>query len=130
MVPDLAGPKRGRPVASRFAIRQLLLEARRCKGPLDDPDRLSEALREAAAAVGAKVEGGCHAHFVPHGVTAVIILAESHMSISTWPEYEFALVDVLFCRSGASPELAWASLEPVLEPGEVERDLVTRRVSR
>ena len=111
-------------------IDQLLVDARECTGPLDDADALAECLRNAARAVGAEERGGCHAEFVPHGVTAVIVLAQSHMSISTWPEHRFAMVDILFCNPSMGPQRAWVVLEKVLKPAEATSQLVTRTLSR
>ncbi len=44
--------------------------------------------------------------FYPQGVTAVALLAESHLSIHTWPEYGYAGVDVFTCGDDAKPEQA------------------------
>ena len=109
-------------------IRQLLVDASGCQGPLDDGEALLRSLREATAAVGARERGGYHAAYVPHGLTAVILLAESHMTISTWPEYAFAMVDILFCTPSTDPEQAWQTIAETLRPREVRMNLVTRRV--
>lgn len=81
----------------RYAGTHLLIDligARR----LADPAAVEAALRRAVAATGAvllDVELHC---FAPQGgVTAVALLAESHMSIHTWPETGFAAVDVFLC---------------------------------
>src|SRR3712207_2765529 len=93
----------------KIEIRQMVVDARGCAGPLNDPQALSGALRSAAAAVGAQVRGGCESQFVPHGVTSVLLLAQSHMSISTWPEHSFAWIDILFCEPAMDPADAWTS---------------------
>lgn len=107
-------------------IRELLVDAQGCTGPLDDPDALEAALRDAAAAVGADVRGQCVVRFVPHGVTAVLVLAESHVLVSTWPEYGLALVDILLCSADMDPARVWASLAQVLQP----RDVIERAIER
>lgn len=101
-------------------IRQLLVDARDCAGPLDDAEHLMALLHAAAAAVGATVVGSTEVRFVPHGVTAVLVLAESHIVVSTWPEHRLALVDLLLCNEGMDPRDAWAALEAGLRPGEAE----------
>ena len=62
---------------------------------LTDPDRLRDVLREGAAAGGAIVVGE-EFHVFPNGaVTGVLVLAQSHLSIHTWPEFALANVDLL-----------------------------------
>jgi S-adenosylmethionine decarboxylase len=109
-------------------IRQLLIEARRCEADLDDADALLALLRAAAAAVGATEHAGSTARFVPHGVTAVLILAESHMLLSTWPEHGLALIDVLLCNDAMEPREAWAVIRAALRPAEEASQEVVRNV--
>lgn len=97
-------------------IRQLLVDAQGCAGPLDDPDAIAAALDAAAHAVGANVIASANARYVPHGVTAVVVLAESHIVVSTWPEHRLALVDVLLCNDHMDPMVAWARIERLLKP--------------
>lgn len=83
---------------------------------LCDPARLDALLRAAALAAGARI---LHSHFHGFGpgmgVTGVLLLAESHISIHTWPETGFAAADIFMC--GASqPRLALAVIEEALAP--------------
>lgn len=85
---------------------------------LADCGRIEALLREAAAAAGATI---LHSHFhafgAGQGVTGVVLLAESHISIHTWPEQRFAAADIFMC--GASrPELALAVLQAALTPSD------------
>lgn len=65
---------------------------------LDDPQHIDRKLREAAVRAGATILHSHFHHFTPNGgVSGVIVLAESHISIHTWPEREFAAVDVFMC---------------------------------
>ena len=96
------------------------------------PERLTHAaaletlLRRAALAAGSTVLGG---HFHPFGpglgITGVLLLAESHLSIHTWPEHGFAAVDVFMCGS-ARPELAVDVIEAALAPATCLRREVVR----
>ena len=64
---------------------------------LDDEDYIRETLFEATKHMGAKFLN-THTHkFEPQGVTAVTLLAESHISIHTWPEKNMAVCDVFTC---------------------------------
>ena len=65
---------------------------------LNDPAHIDAALREAAEAAGATILHGHFHHFSPNGgVSGVLVLAESHISIHTWPERDFAAVDIFMC---------------------------------
>lgn len=78
--------------------------------------KIEQLLRDAAEAAGAHV---LHSHFhgfgEGQGVTGVVLLAESHISIHTWPEAGFAAADIFMC--GASdPQRALALLRRALQP--------------
>jgi len=55
--------------------------------------------------------------FKPQGVTSLVLLAESHMSIHTWPEYGYAAVDAFTCGEGADPERACLFIAGKLRAG-------------
>jgi S-adenosylmethionine decarboxylase len=84
---------------------------------LADPGRLDALLREAALAAGARI---LHSHFHAfgegQGVTGVLLLAESHISIHTWPESGFAAADVFMCGA-CEPQRALDVIEAALQPG-------------
>ena len=76
----------------------LLLELRGCPpARLNDRAAISRLLHKAAESCGLHVlHRRVHA-FAPHGLTGYVLLQESHISVHTWPEMQFALVDVLSC---------------------------------
>lgn len=86
---------------------------------LIDAGGLESTLRRAASAAGATpIFGKFHQFGEGQGITGVLLLKESHISIHTWPEFEFAAVDVFMC--GASrPELAIELLKAALKPAQV-----------
>jgi len=53
------------------------------------------------------------------GVTGVVLLKESHISVHTWPEHGFAAVDVFMC-GGARPDAAVAAIERAWQPQRVD----------
>lgn len=83
-------------------------------------------LRAAAEAAGAHI---LHSHFHAFGpglgVTGVVLLAESHISIHTWPEQAFAAVDIFMCGA-AQPQRALAVLRHVLAPAHCRVRTVQR----
>ncbi|MFM0738861.1 adenosylmethionine decarboxylase [Paraburkholderia xenovorans] len=71
---------------------------------------LEAILVNAAKAAGARVLSAQFHHFGgEHGVTGVVLLAESHITIHTWPEHRFAALDIFMCGK-ARPEEAAAQI--------------------
>ena len=54
-------------------------------------------------------------HFSPFGVSGVVVIAESHLAIHTWPEYRYAAVDVFTCGETLKPEVAAIHLAQVFK---------------
>ncbi len=87
--------------------RHLLLELRECnKAVLDDLKYLENALVSAAREAGATVLDKSFHHFAPQGVSGVVLIAESHLSLHTWPEHAYAAVDIFTCGSTVRIEVA------------------------
>jgi S-adenosylmethionine decarboxylase len=86
---------------------------------LDDLPVVEQALRDAAARAGARLLNIDLHHFTPNGgISGVAVLAESHISIHTWPEISYAAVDVFMCGA-AQPHKAIEVLKGVFMPGLV-----------
>ncbi len=76
---------------------------------LNDEQGLEAALIDAAREARCAVLGSLAHRFSPHGASAVVLVAESHLSIHTWPEHGYAAADVLTCGK-TLPEAAVTSL--------------------
>lgn len=86
---------------------------------LDDLQVVEQALRDAAARSGATLLNIDLHHFTPNGgISGVAVLAESHISIHTWPEISYAAVDVFMCGD-AQPHKAIEVLKGVFLPGHL-----------
>jgi S-adenosylmethionine decarboxylase len=97
---------------------------------LDSLERVRAALAEAAVAAGVvllKIE--LHHFGLGMGVTGMALLAESHISIHTWPEHGYAAIDLFMCGVHANPEAALTVLTGHFLPGAVEVRRFTRGVS-
>lgn len=95
-----------------------------------DADALESALRAAARKAGATVvDAKFHRFGKGGGVTGVVLLAESHMSIHTWPELEYAAIDIFMCGA-ADAHIAAKHLEETLRPDFVKLTEVTRAPHR
>jgi len=66
-------------------------------GLLATPEASERILNAAARAMGATIVGSHFHAFSPHGVSGVVVIAESHLTVHTWPEHDFAAVDVFSC---------------------------------
>lgn len=91
--------------------RQVLAELLECdKKRLNDLDYVKKAMIEAAIDSNATVVGYKFHKFAPQGVSGVVIIAESHLAIHTWPEHGYAAVDIFTCGSKTEPKLAFKRL--------------------
>ncbi|MFC2150267.1 adenosylmethionine decarboxylase [Calditrichota bacterium] len=112
---------------------QLLVEFFDCSPALlDDANYVREAMLDAAKATGATVVGELIHQFNPYGVSGVIVIAESHFAIHTWPEYCYAAVDLFTCGDEIDPHRGFEVLKKRLEAESfditaVERGLLSRR---
>ncbi len=87
--------------------KHLLLELYRCDfEKLNDESFLRCSLNRAAKFAKATVLNLISYKFEPQGVTAIALLAESHISIHTWPESSYSAVDIFTCGQTMMPELA------------------------
>lgn len=86
---------------------------------LADPILLEDALKVAALKAGATILGSFAHHFgEEQGVTSVVILSESHISIHTWPEHKYSAIDVFMCGK-ANPHVAIDDLKRAIQPDNV-----------
>ena len=87
--------------------KHFLLELYRCDcDKLNDESFLRCILNRAAKLANATVLNLISNKFAPQGVTAIALLAESHISIHTWPESNYSAVDIFTCGQNMMPELA------------------------
>ena len=87
--------------------KHFLLELYRCDcEKLNDEPFLRCILNRAAKLANATVLNLISNKFEPQGVTAIALLAESHISIHTWPESNYSAVDIFTCGKNMMPELA------------------------
>ncbi|MBB5017165.1 S-adenosylmethionine decarboxylase [Chitinivorax tropicus] len=93
---------------------------------LSDPAEIEVMLCQAAAAAAATPIHAHFHHFGPGlGVTGMLLLQESHISIHTWPESGFAAIDIFMCGD-AQPGLALSHLHSCLSPQSVTRHQLPR----
>ena len=103
----------------KFAGTHLLIDIWGA-GRLDDPNHIDESLRAAAIATGATILHSHFHHFSPNGgVSGVVVLAESHISIHTWPERDFAALDIFVCGD-CDPYRAIPLIQAAFSPTRID----------
>lgn len=112
----------------RFAGTHLIIDLWGATN-LDDPAHIDAVLRDAAIASGATILHGHFHHFSPNGgVSGVLVLAESHVSIHTWPEKNFAALDIFVCGAcdpyKAIPHLKTGFLPQRVQLNEQRRGVI------
>ena len=106
--------------------RHLLAEYHGCDpSVLDDLNRVENLMNEAAVAAKATVVQSAFHLFRPQGVSGVVIVQESHLSIHTWPELGYAAVDFYTCGD-CEPEQAHAWLARALKAQRCDLMVVER----
>ena len=107
--------------------KHLLLELYRCDyEKLNDESFLRCTLNRAAKLANATVLNMISNKFEPQGVTAIALLAESHISIHTWPESNYSAVDIFTCGQNMLPEIACRYLIETLMAEEYSLRVIER----
>ncbi|MGE0800164.1 MAG: adenosylmethionine decarboxylase [Lautropia sp.] len=97
---------------------------------LISPQRLTGLLRTEVAAAELAVVGEAVHRFEQAGVTAVLLLAESHLSVHTWPELGAVTLDVYVCNFGADNSIKAERLIERLTAAFAAAEPVIRRLQR
>ncbi len=128
-----AGESRGGKGASHppSHLRHLMVELEGCEPALlSDVEAVRLALFEAAADGGFRVVG-CRMHgFSGGGVTGMLLLAESHMAVHTWPEEAYAALDIFTCSPEADPHAAAGAMARSMKAASTRGDMVRRGPAR
>lgn len=101
-------------------------DATACTTPDPEHTTLVKAMRDTVQRLGCTILGELPVLFQPHGATCVLVLAESHLTVSTWPEHHLAHIDLFTCRADIDPEQAVAPILAVLGSSTVYGQRVRR----
>ena len=89
---------------------------------LSDVDQVTNILVTAAKEANAEVLQTAFHRFTPQGVSGVVVIAESHLSIHTWPEYGYAAMDIYTCGDHTDP---WKACRYAAEKFQAKQMLTT-----
>ncbi len=93
--------------------RHILVEFYDCDpAALNNLRFVESSMKEAAIAAGSTIVDTVFRRFAPHGISGVVVIAESHLAIHTWPEYGYAAVDLFTCGEKVDP---WAAHDHLLD---------------
>ncbi len=96
--------------------RHILVEFIGCNSDiLNDVATTEKGMIEAAKEAGATVIQSTFHHFSPYGVSGVVVIQESHLAIHTWPEYQYAAVDLFTCGTSVDPWVSFDHLRAVFQ---------------
>jgi S-adenosylmethionine decarboxylase proenzyme len=105
----------------------LLLTLRGCRlEVLNDESKLRQLAQSAAEASAATVLQVCSHRFSPQGITVLVVLAESHASLHTYPESGVVFWDCFTCGTTCKPELSAAVLIEALKPSSIGQEMIDR----
>ena len=107
--------------------KHLICEYYGCSSSLlNDVARIQTLMREGAISAGATVVDERFHVFEPHGVSGVVVIAESHLTVHTWPEYGYAAVDIFTCGEQIDPQHAADFIQKALQSDRCDVPLLKR----
>ena len=116
--------------------RHILIDYFDCNfDAINDKDLVRRALLDAARESNATLVADVFHSFNPQGISGVVVIAESHIAIHTWPEYLCASVDIFSCGNKMTPEVIEGFLKEVFKAQtshccEIERGATRPKVHR
>ncbi len=121
-IKDAAAPTLpGKAPAGSPVGQQIVLDLYGCPSEcLDDPDLVKAVLTEAALRAGATIVDTVFHKFSPWGISGVVVIAESHLAIHTWPERHYAAIDIFTCGGSVDMKSAVHSLKTAFKAERVE----------
>ncbi|KUO73653.1 MAG: S-adenosylmethionine decarboxylase proenzyme [Clostridia bacterium BRH_c25] len=109
--------------------RHILAEIYGCSFDiLNNRDRIQKIMVDASLEAGAEVREIAFHKFSPQGVSGVVVISESHLTIHTWPELGYAAVDVFTCGESVNPWDACNYLAEKLKAGHMTATEVKRGI--
>lgn len=97
---------------------------------LDNKEFIEKAMTDAAIKAGAEIREVAFHEFSPIGISGVVIISESHLTIHTWPELGYAAVDVFTCGDTVDPWVACNYLVKEFKASDMTATEVKRGIEK
>lgn len=93
---------------------------------LNNLKKLEDGLSKSAEYSGATIVSSNFHQYLPIGISGVIILKESHLAVHTWPEYNFAAIDLFTCHDSVDFDIIQKSISDLLKSSRFETKFIDR----
>jgi len=101
--------------------RHILIEYYDCDPDiLDNIQDIERVMKEAAVRSGSTIVESIFRKFDPHGISGVVMIAESHLAIHSWPEHRYAAVDIFTCGENVDSLVAYEFLKDAFGAQDAE----------
>ncbi len=97
-----------------------------CEDSIDNIDFVRDSMIEAAKIAKATIVAEKFHKFYPYGVSGIVIISESHLSIHAWKEYKYCAIDIFVCDTSLKLDEAISYLKAQLKSKKVEYYTIAR----
>lgn len=109
--------------------KQVIAEFFGCKMNLDNFSLVKEVMEKAAICSNATIVESIFHHFNPYGISGVIVIAESHLAIHTWPDKKYAAIDIFTCGDLVNPMKMMKYIKQAFQPKDFSYKKIRRGLS-
>lgn len=96
------------------------------KDLISKEEQVREIMDKVVKEAGIETVGGLYKQFNPHGVTGIVLISESHISIHTWPEYELVNLDIFTCGDSKQADRAFEAFLKYFKPKSYRHYILDR----
>ncbi len=97
-----------------------------CVETINNKDIIRDSMIEAAKVAKATIVADVFHEFNPHGISGVVVIAESHIAIHSWPEHQCTSIDIFTCSDDMDPLAAVEFLKTIFKAQKVEVKTIPR----
>ncbi len=97
-----------------------------CVETINNKDIIRDSMIKAAKVAKATIVADVFHEFNPHGISGVVVIAESHIAIHSWPEHQCASIDIFTCSDDMDPLAAVEFLKTIFKAQKVEVKTIPR----
>ena len=116
-------------LTENYLGKHILAEYIGCdKNILDKANVVEQIMLEAAKIANVTIVAKCFHKFSPYGVSGVVVIAESHFAIHTWPEFGYAAVDFFTCNKDCATDNALKYLSECFKAESFSVNLIRRGI--